>query len=76
MSVVVYGELTLEVRFRMTGETVSQVLDRILGEGQGLAPSPSIMERNSNPGRWRTGPIDAACNSTLFALATRRKRLH
>ena len=25
----------LEARFRMTGETVSQVLDRVLGEGQG-----------------------------------------
>jgi hypothetical protein len=46
----------LEAGFRMSGETVSQALDRVLGEGRSHARSPSIMERNSNRGRWRTGP--------------------
>ena len=49
----------LEEGFRMSGGTVSQV----------LAPSRSIMGQNFNRGRCRTGPIDAACNSTLFDRA-------
>ena len=58
----------LEAGFRMTGETVGQVLDRVLGRRPGPARSPSIMERNSNHEPWKIGPIGGACSSTLFGL--------
>jgi len=56
----------LEAGFRMSGELVGQVLDRVLGEG----PRPRSITvdhgTESNPGRWRIGPINAASNSTSF----------
>lgn len=39
----------------MSGEIVSQILDRVLAMGRPLAPSRSIMTRN--PGPLRIGPI-------------------
>ena len=49
----------------MSGETASQVLDRVLAEGQGPR-SITIMEQNSNPERSRIGSIGIGCNSILF----------
>lgn len=64
----------LEAGVRMSGATVSDTLDRVLGEG--CAPSPWITERNSNPGRWKTGRSGAPSNSTSFGRETRGECIH
>ncbi|MCS6289335.1 MAG: hypothetical protein H8K10_10195 [Nitrospira sp.] len=43
--------------FRMTGDTVGQMLDRAHARS---APLTSITERNFNPGRWRIGRVSCS----------------
>ena len=57
----------------MTGETVAQVLDRVLDAQRCPARLRWIMGRNSNHAPWRIGPIGEAFNSTSFDRANRWK---
>ena len=60
----------LEAEFRMSGETVGQVLDRVLDT---QAVPRSITGGNSNREPWRIGPIGGASDSTSFDQANRRR---
>ena len=63
----------LEVGGWMTGETVSQILDRGQSEGPHPRPITVDMRLHSNRRRWKSGPIGEVSSPTSFVPANRLK---